>query len=143
MELRSGRRGRRSGSCCCSITECRYGVAVAHLSQCLCVCPGCYGVGDVVFGVLLSLYLSWGWGRDWEQAKSSGSITSVLSGAPEWLIVAGCLRQALSPGIRLPAQGMSQVLALHLGRLLGDCVHVYLLASVFCFLSCAAALSPR
>lgn len=99
-------------------------------------------MGDAVLGALLSLYLSWGWGGDGEQAKSSGSTTSVLSGAPERLIAAGHLRQALCPGIRLPAQGMSQVSVFHLRRLLGDHVHVYLLASVFCFLCCAAAL-PR
>lgn len=42
-ELRSGRRSRRSGSYCCSVTECRYGVAVALLSWHLCVCLGAVG----------------------------------------------------------------------------------------------------
>lgn len=61
-ELRSRRWGRRSGSCCCSVTECRYEVAVTRLSWCLRVCPGAAG-WDVQSLVLCFPFTSLGAGR--------------------------------------------------------------------------------
>lgn len=140
-ELRSRRWGRRSGSCCCSVTECRYGVA-ATVPVPLGVPGGCgMGRGALVLAFCYPWCFAFclpplGLGGGWEQAKGSGSITLFLSGAPTQLIAAGWFWQALSPGICLPAQGMSQVLVAHLGCLLGEHVQLYLPASAWCSLLC-------
>lgn len=79
------------------------GTGRQELGQCLCVCHGVCGVGGAVLGVLVSLYLSWGWGGAWEEAKSSGDITLVPSRALEPLTAAGCLQQA--PWLLSPCPG--------------------------------------
>lgn len=117
-ELRSERRGRRSGSCCCSVTECRYGVA-APPSRC-----GCR-VGLVVLGVLLPRALSCHQGLGMSQELCKQRLGAAWSAR-----ASGCLVSCVS------AQGTSEVSAVHLGCLPCDCLHVYLPASVSCFMLC-------
>lgn len=117
-ELRSERRGRRSGSCCCSVTECRYGVA-APPSRCSC------RVGLVVLGVLLPRALSCHQGLGMSQELCKQRLGAAWSAR-----ASGCLVSCVS------AQGTSEVSAVHLGCLPCDCLHVYLPASVSCFVLC-------
>lgn len=77
----------------------------------------------------------------------AGSKPRALEASP-WFclgLLGGSLPQDVSgcPSVHIPARGTSQVLVVHLGCLLGNHVHVYLLVSVFCFLCYAAALSPH
>lgn len=93
----------------------------------------------MVLCVLLLSPVTWGWGR----TRSFASGVSVLPVVPDpaGLIAWGWQWQALRPGVRVPAQGTSEVSAVCLGCLLCDCLHVSLLASVSGFALCRCARS--
>lgn len=82
-------------------------------------------VGLVVLGALLPRALCYhcGLGMSWELCKQH-------FGAAWDAGASGCLVSCVS------AQGTSEVSAVHLGCLPCDCLHVYLPASVSCFVLC-------
>lgn len=106
------------------------------------LCPGAaacsqgggWEVRPLVLCVLLPSPITWGWGR----ARSFASSVSVLPVVPDpaGLVAWGWQWQARRPGVRVPAQGTSEVSAVCLGCLLCDCLHVSLLAPVSGFALC-------
>lgn len=90
------------------------------------LCPGAaarsrgggWKVQPLVLCVLLPSPVTWGWGR----ARSFASGVSVLPVVPDpaGLVAWGWQWQARRPGVRVPAQGTSEVSAVCLGCLLCD-----------------------